>query len=1191
MRLIKTLLLAGLVAFTAGLIAASHGFGQPLTPQQRAFGEIGPLTGRTGSDIFDTAARAGWRLATAESGGQVWTKNLDNGMTAVVRVDPPAFGPGTRRPDPLGYADEVAHAHKEAVPTSEINAPQLDLTHEKFGQLAGEGNFWFNAPGKEIYDDANEPIAEPNSPAGRVAAHIPTSAIPAEASVPGQTAGAGASVPPKTLGDPFFAPVVRNQTLPALVDQNPPAGPPNPPTVQSGVQPPATGGGQNPPGGQQQPPPGVVENPPGPGPSGAPGGLQQPVPKPLAGALVGVAGPLIDCLVGGQSVDQCGVRVGLGGGLGAALAKLPPPASVAGATGPAAVVGAGVGFISCLSQGKSAPECMRDAAKAGTISAVCAYAGYATQNVVIGGACGAVIAAGLEGEAAWEAVNQAERAEAALKEQAEKNALDKQAFVRRVAELEQLVEGVESAGRQASQKCQQLDQLAAQARLGAGGTTSVACGPAAAIAARAKTDAAFKLLSVVRQLGATASQLSQQAQGRDARLDLGAFKSAYPAEGSLAQLIDTYVGGWRPRLDRAKKAACPAARIDAAAKDADAAAAAALKAQQQVKDPCPQPPAPPPQQQAANQPATPPSANKTPESRNCNDYCMSGVYSPAKGDAAFSSSGPLTGDVNACLQPAPLCDCPRIDRKLAGTEQQCQAAIDKVVNDKNSKVTSLGPPPAAAPSASNAAPPKPPAAPSGLPAGTPVEAGGVSAGLPPAGKPPGGGDEQKPIEIASISTVGEEQGHTPEPPPEKPIASVATTGEEQGHTAAEPANPPVAQTPPPAAGHIPAANATPERPVEGPRPAEKPANPSAPSQPATTAPVEKPAATAQAGHPPETAALVDKPPGQPPAHPATTAPLVDKPASAAPAAHPAQSAAVVDKPAAVQPGAGHPAETPALVDKPAGQPPSAHPATTAPLVDKPASTTTGTPSEADKQEAEKRKQEAAAEEKRKQEAAAAEEKRKQEAAAAEKRKQEQIAEEKRKQEAAAAEEKRKQDAAAAEKRKQEEEKQHKQAMLVDKPDQSIGQPAPPGPPLPVCKVGNVDFQNGQKVSNTLEVGANQWCTNKGFKPAGGSTTVVAAAKNGLAAAQGDHYTYKPNPNFKGADSFTVQRQWEEKGHASSATITYNVTVIEAPRQQAPVALAPPLPVCKVGNVDFQNGQKVSNTLEVGINQSCTNKGF
>jgi len=734
------------------------------------------------------------------------------------------------------------------------------------------------------------------------------------------------------------------------------------------------------------------------------------------------------------------------------------------------------------------------------------------------------------------------------------------------------------------------------------GAIPVACGPAAAAAARAKTEGANKLLNEIRQSGATLNQLLQQANGREASTNVEGFRAqtASPA----IDLAGSYVDGWRARLKLASQGVCPAAQIATAAKEAEAAAAAALKIQQQVKDLCPQPPAPPAQQQAANQPPAPPSANKTPESRNCYDYCMSGAYSPAKGDAAFSSSGPLTGDVNACLQPAPLCDCPRIDRKLAGTEQQCQAAIDKVFNDKNSKVTSLGPPPAAAPSAGNAAPPKPPAAPSGLPAGTPVEAGGVSAGLPPAGKPPGGGDEQKPIEIASISTVGEEQGHTPEPPPEKPIASVATTGEEQGHTAAEPANPPVAQTPPPAAGHIPAANATPEpeRPVDGPRAAEKPANPSAPSQPATTAPVEKPAGTAPAGHPPETAALVDKPPGQPPAaHPATTAPLVDKPASAAPAAHPAQSAAVVDKPAAVQPGAGHPAETPALVDKPAGQPPSAHPATTAPLVDKPAATTTGTQSEADKQEAEKRKQEAAAEEKRKQEAAAAEEKRKQEAAAAEKRKQEQIAEEKRKQEAAAeekrkqeaaaAEEKRKQEAAAAEKRKQEEEKQHKQAMLVDKPDQSIGQPAPPGPPLPVCKVGNVDFQNGQKVSNTLEVGANQSCTNKGFKPAGGSTTVVAAAKNGLAAAQGDHYTYKPNPNFKGADSFTVQRQWEENGHASSATITYNVTVIEAPRQQAPVALAPPLPVCKVGNVDFQNGQKVSNTLEVGVNQSCTNKGY
>ena len=55
------------------------------------------------------------RLLFARSGGDVWTKSMPKGQTAAVRVDPAVV-----RNPPRGFADEVPHAHKEIVPTSEV---------------------------------------------------------------------------------------------------------------------------------------------------------------------------------------------------------------------------------------------------------------------------------------------------------------------------------------------------------------------------------------------------------------------------------------------------------------------------------------------------------------------------------------------------------------------------------------------------------------------------------------------------------------------------------------------------------------------------------------------------------------------------------------------------------------------------------------------------------------------------------------------------------------------------------------------------------------------------------------------------------------------------------------------------------------------------------------------------------------
>jgi hypothetical protein len=71
--------------------------------------------------------KRGFKPAAARSGGGVWTKAMPKGRSAVVRIDPPKA-----RIAPRGWGDEVAHAHKEIVPTAMIsnrgNFPELRAT-------------------------------------------------------------------------------------------------------------------------------------------------------------------------------------------------------------------------------------------------------------------------------------------------------------------------------------------------------------------------------------------------------------------------------------------------------------------------------------------------------------------------------------------------------------------------------------------------------------------------------------------------------------------------------------------------------------------------------------------------------------------------------------------------------------------------------------------------------------------------------------------------------------------------------------------------------------------------------------------------------------------------------------------------------------------------------------------------------
>jgi hypothetical protein len=73
------------------------------------------LEGKTSAEIESTLLAKGYTSVPATNGGAFWTKDLPDGNTAVVRIDP-----ATVRVSPKGFADEVPHAHKEIVPTAEI---------------------------------------------------------------------------------------------------------------------------------------------------------------------------------------------------------------------------------------------------------------------------------------------------------------------------------------------------------------------------------------------------------------------------------------------------------------------------------------------------------------------------------------------------------------------------------------------------------------------------------------------------------------------------------------------------------------------------------------------------------------------------------------------------------------------------------------------------------------------------------------------------------------------------------------------------------------------------------------------------------------------------------------------------------------------------------------------------------------
>ena len=82
---------------------------------------VGPLAGRSRKEIEADLLARGFSGVPAKSGGTVFTKAMPDGSTAAVRLDP-----AKARPKPKGFADEVPHAHKEAVPTTKVSKGNYD---------------------------------------------------------------------------------------------------------------------------------------------------------------------------------------------------------------------------------------------------------------------------------------------------------------------------------------------------------------------------------------------------------------------------------------------------------------------------------------------------------------------------------------------------------------------------------------------------------------------------------------------------------------------------------------------------------------------------------------------------------------------------------------------------------------------------------------------------------------------------------------------------------------------------------------------------------------------------------------------------------------------------------------------------------------------------------------------------------
>ncbi len=86
-------------------------------PEKAELDRIGPLKGLTPEQIAEKLKKLGYDGPLAgDNDGDIFIKNLPNGRSVRVRVDPAEV-----RKNPKGWADEKSHVHKEGVDTGTSN--------------------------------------------------------------------------------------------------------------------------------------------------------------------------------------------------------------------------------------------------------------------------------------------------------------------------------------------------------------------------------------------------------------------------------------------------------------------------------------------------------------------------------------------------------------------------------------------------------------------------------------------------------------------------------------------------------------------------------------------------------------------------------------------------------------------------------------------------------------------------------------------------------------------------------------------------------------------------------------------------------------------------------------------------------------------------------------------------------------
>jgi hypothetical protein len=1036
-----------LVAAILALVAAAAAANQPYSSAQDAFSDaIGNYT--TPSDIVGNAISKGWTASPANSGGIILHNQYGpNGDHVFIRLDPADYWTSNAQPVPgssnFDFKKWENHLHKDSV-----GAGDPGLVTKPDGSL----DFNNSAATRQAYDANNQPIADPNTPAGKAASHQAVD------------------------GDP------------AKVSLDPPPPPPDaPPAVTSGPvdpgalpgTPPAAAGA----GTADSTPPASAAV--GTQTAGTPPSLgKTPIADPAAGGILGAAAAIADCVSHGKKEVDCVTALGLGTASGALSGAATLPTSTLGSAGAGGLIGAEVGFFACLSEGHSAADCMKAAAVAGSIGAVCTALGTYTVNPVVGAACGAIAAAGLEGIDAYNAINAAEAAEAAQAAAAAANAANSQVLAQRLTQVEGQIEAAESAAASAAQACQALDQLVAQAQQRGTALSGAACGPAAAGAAAATANALIILVTQARQQASNARQWVGQVSAAQRATNIDAFLYSYPASLNLQSLVDDL--RWRERLDQANNA-CPLDKIDAAVNQVDLAASQAVKAQQQASAACPTVPTMP----ATAPTSTPPPSTPPKPTEQCSIYELNlsgpSIWVGTESQRLSSEAGGYTYGGSGNTAPPQVLkqirSFPNCDQAAAAWCTALNGSPQHVGYWKTTRrvygdwvMTPNAPP----------CPDDKPGAdvPQSTASAKPTTATSTGAALP-APVPP--------IAAASaMPTTSQNQGHPSTPPGLPNVPAPSTTqqaavspGQNQGHPSTPPGLPivpaPTSQQKllPPSDANVgkllptPAPSTTQQAAVS---PGQNQGHPSTPPG----LPIV-PAPTSQQQPLPPSGANVGK---------LVTTP---KPPSPSPGSVPANLAQQAQPP--VQ--ATAPAQTP---EKTAGQGGAMQIAA------------------ADKAAAEKKAAEQAAAQKAAADKAAADKlaaqlKAEADKAAAEKKAAEQAAAQKAAALKAAADKKAAEQAAiqraAAEKKSAEEAAQKAAALKASRP-------------TPVtCSIGGGDWQHGSTVSREMAVSSSHPCTKERYDAPTYTLSVCTPPKNGSLAINGPAWTYRSNANFKGSDLFAI----------------------------------------------------------------------